>query len=202
MPRRRLFALTCAVGLATVGYQAWQIHLVATDFSEREAECAIVLGAAAWHNKPSPVLEGRLRQAVRLYLNGRVKTLILTGGYGTGADFAESEVARSYCVDHGVKSGDILIERSSHDTLGNLQQAARLMREQDWTSALIVSDPWHLKRAVLMAQHYGIEAAASPTESSEFRSAESRSQFFIKEIALLNRFYLQRSTHRLGDPLS
>ena len=77
-------------------WQAVSIHPYGFRDDGRSADCAIVLGTAAWHNKPSPVFEERLNHAIKLYEDGRVKALVLTGGFGTNAPKSESQVAKTY----------------------------------------------------------------------------------------------------------
>jgi uncharacterized SAM-binding protein YcdF (DUF218 family) len=154
----------------------------------RPSACAIVLGAAAYHQKPSPVFEERIRHAVDLYGRGLVRTIVFTGGYGTGAAFAESEVGRDYAVRHGVPATSILIETTSRTTLENLTEAAELMRQNHLATAIIVSDPLHLTRAGMMAKRLGIDAVTSPTPWTRFRSWRSRLHFLARETFFVHRY--------------
>ena len=121
LSRRRLILILSFLLLAYVGSQLWDIHRVGHLDRGREADCAIVLGAAAWHDKPSPVLRERLNHAINLFKKGAVKSLVLTGGYGKGADFAESEVGLEYCVKQGIPREAIYAELESLNTLDNLK---------------------------------------------------------------------------------
>lgn len=147
----------------------------------RSSDCIIVLGAAAYHRRPSPVFEERIRHALALYRQGLADTIIFTGGYGVGAPFAESEVGRAYALRHGVPANAILTERVSRTTLDNLRQAKHLMRDHHLATAIIVSDPLHLKRAAMMASHLHMDAVTSPTPSTRFRSWSSRLRFLARE---------------------
>jgi len=189
--RRRLLRL--ALGAVVVlflylAYQAVSIHRFGFSDDGRRAGCAIVLGAAAWHNRPSPVLKERLNHAIHLHEQGRVRALILTGGFGEGAPFAESQVARAYCLDRGVPAGDLFVETESQDTIENLAEAKDLMDRHGYQSALIVSDPWHLKRAVAIARRHGIEARPSATPTTRFTSLRSRARFLLRELYFYHRF--------------
>lgn len=150
------------------------------------ADCGIVLGAAAWHNKPSPVFQARIDHAITLYETGRIKVIILTGGFGDGADFAESEVAKDYCVKKGVPVEDIFIEKKSQTTEENLLEANKIMEDKGYESSLIVSDPWHLKRACHIADYYEIPAKPSATKTSLFTSKGSKLKFIWKEFQYLH----------------
>ena len=102
------------------------------------AEAIIVLGAAAYDARPSPVFEQRIVHGIHLHEQGLAEWLIFTGGFGgEGARFAESEVARRYAIEHGVPEDRILIETVSRTTRENLEQAAMLMRERDMRRAFL-----------------------------------------------------------------
>ncbi len=167
-----------------IGGQLWDIHRVGHLDLKREADCVIVLGAAAWHDKPSPVLRERLNHAIHLHQNGAVRSLVLTGGYGKGADFAESEVGLEYCVKQGVPRDAIHAELESLNTLDNLKEAKVIMAEKGFEHAVLVSDPWHLKRARRMACDLDLEVYVSATPSSRFRSLGAKSKFLFGEFAL------------------
>ncbi len=190
---KRLILLCLVSAIAYCGWQAWHIDAFGHTDDGTSADCAIVLGSAAWHNKPSPVFIARLDHAIGLYRDKRVKKLILTGGRGTNAPFAESEVARDYCLKAGIPAGDILIETKSRTTQQNLEQAKTLMETNALRDALIVSDPWHLKRACLMASDLNIPNSQSATTSSRYQSAETKGDFIFREFYLLHHYYLTRA---------
>ena len=117
------------------------------------ADAIIVLGAAAYDAKPSPVFEERIRHGLDLYRRGYAPVLIFTGGYGgAGARFAESQVARRYALRQQVPEEAILIETESRTTRQNLEQARALMRQHDLHRVIVVSDPLHMARALRLAE--------------------------------------------------
>ena len=154
----------------------------------QQADCAIVLGGAAWHDKPSPVFRERLNHAIKLYLEGRVGALVLTGGKGAGATYSEGEVAREYCLERNVPEEALFMEGNSTTTIQNLEEARKILAGQDFRSALVVSDPWHLKRGVLIARRQGIKASPSGTTTSRFQSLKSRTRFTLRELYLYHRY--------------
>ncbi len=156
----------------------------------RPADAAVVLGAAAWHQKPSPVLEERLNHAVELYRSGIVKKLIFTGGFGERAVMAESEVARDFAAAHGVPKRDILIETVSDSTKGNVREAARLMRAHQLKSCLLVSDPLHMRRAVRMMRDLEVPCFTSPTATSAYVSFAARLGFLAREVVFFTGYLL------------
>lgn len=162
----------------------WDITRVGNTDRNRVGNCAIVFGAAAWHNKPSPVLEERLNHAITLYKENRVAALILTGGYGEGAPFSESEVAYDYCLKKGVPREHIRIETDSQTTYQNVLEAKKILQKEGWNSALLVSDPWHLKRCRKIAQDLDLTVYTSATQSSRYQSFGARSKFLFREFVM------------------
>ena len=151
------------------------------------ADVIIVLGAAAYDARPSPVFVERIRHGIDLYQRGLAKHLIFTGGFGTGARFSESQVAQRYALKHGVPRQAILIETQSRTTHQNLQQAASLMKSHGFKRAIIVSDPLHMARALRLAREAGIDALGSSTPTSRFRSFETRKRFLLQEVYFFHR---------------
>ncbi len=190
MRRRRIFLLILLLLLAYVGGQLWDIHRVGHLDRGRQADCAIVLGAAAWHNKPSPVLKERLNHGIKLYKEGDVSYLILTGGYGKNAVFAESEVGKSYCISQGVPESAIRLENESLNTIENIKEAKIILKKENWKNALLVSDPWHLKRARRMAKDLDMEVYVSATKSSRFQSFRAKAKFLFGEFLLYHSYLL------------
>jgi uncharacterized SAM-binding protein YcdF (DUF218 family) len=147
----------------------------------------IVLGAAAYDRNPSPVFKERIRHGIDLYKRGLAPYLIFTGGFGNGAPYSESQVARSFALKQGVPPQAILIETRSRTTRQNLQQARALMEANHLRRALIVSDPLHMARALRLARELDIDALGSSTPTSRFRSFETRKRFLLQEVYFFHR---------------
>jgi uncharacterized SAM-binding protein YcdF (DUF218 family) len=158
------------------------------------ADAIIVLGAAAYDAKPSPVFQERIRHGIELYQRGLAPKLIFTGGYGgAGARFSESQVARRYALRQGVPENAILIESISRNTHENLRQASALMQNHDLHSAIIVSDPLHMARALRLSGELGIRAVGSPTPTTRFRSFATSWRFLVAEVYFFHRDRLPRA---------
>ncbi len=152
------------------------------------ADTAIVLGAAAYRDRPSPVFRERINHAIALYEAGTVDAIIFTGGVGWNDNLAESETARQYAIEAGVPEDDIYIETLSTDTYENLVQAQQIMVALGFDDALIVSDPLHMQRAMLIADDLGLDAYSSPTTTSRYESARAQLWFLFREV-LFNMSY-------------
>ena len=180
----RLFMLLL---LWLLGVAAWIIWVGDRD-QAAPADAIIVLGAAAYDAKPSPVFEERIRHGLELYRQGYAPKLIFTGGFGgTGARFSESQVARRYALKQGIPARDILIESRSRTTRQNLVEAKRLMEARGMRRAILVSDPLHMARALRLSDELGIDALASSTPSTRFRSFHTSWRFLAQEIYFFHR---------------
>lgn len=146
-----------------------------------EADVAIVLGAGVWDNEPSPVFRERINHGIWLYENGYVKKLMFTGGISEGMSESETAIAMRYAVENGVPEHDILLEENSHITQENIANSKKIMTENGLETALIVSDPLHMKRAMLMARDYGIDAFSSPTTTSRYVTWKTKLPFLMRE---------------------
>ncbi len=145
------------------------------------ADVAVVLGAAAPNGKVSPVYRERINHAIGLYESGFVKTIIMTGGTADGNPVSDALAAKNYAVSQGVPESSILVEDQSTIAEENLEYAKKIMDEHGLDSALIVSDPLHMKRAMLMAYDYGLTVYSSPTVTTMYRSLKTKIPFLLRE---------------------
>jgi uncharacterized SAM-binding protein YcdF (DUF218 family) len=145
------------------------------------AEAAVVLGAAAWGNRPSPVYRERIKEAILLYHLGRVRWIIFTGGTPEYGYLSEAEVGRLFALKHGVPFNAILVDTESRSTWTNLVRAKSLMKTANIRSAILVSDPLHMCRATTMAIDIGLMAQPVPTTSSRFQSFQTWGFFLWRE---------------------
>ena len=170
-----------------LGVAAWIIWVGDRD-QAAPADAIIVLGAAAYDAKPSPVFEERIRHGLDLYRQGYAPKLIFTGGFGgAGARFSESQVARRYALKQKVPSSDILIETRSRNTRQNLVEAKQVMLKHDMHKVIVVSDPLHMARALRLSKELGIDALASSTPSTRFRSFHTSWRFLLQEVYFFHR---------------
>ncbi|MCP3031357.1 YdcF family protein [Halobacillus sp. A1] len=166
-----------------VAYTGYSIWTYGANNEDADADAAIILGAAQWNGTPSPVFEGRLKQGIELYKKGQVDFLIVTGGTIDSAEDSEGEVGKSYAMEQGVPEKDIIVEDKSLETEENLYNANTLIENRDIKSFLLVSDAFHLKRAVSIANERGMDAEGVATEYSAYESLETKLPFFFEEWA-------------------
>ena len=154
----------------------------------RKSDCIIVLGAAVEGAVASPVFEERLHHGIRLYHAGQAPRFIFTGGVGDGQRYSESAVGRAFALQNGVPETAIFIEETSRTTQQNLFEARAIMQRSGLTSAIIVSDPLHMKRAMMMADRLEITAVPSPTPTSRYRSFQTKLGFLLRELYFIHHF--------------
>lgn len=160
---------------------ALQIYAYRDNIANVQADAAVVLGAALWGRELSPVFRERVNHAIGLYQSGRVRKIIFTGGQGSRNEPTESAAARRYALERGVVLEDILIEETSHNTYENLLYAKQLADAHGLKTLLIVSDPLHMRRAMVMARDVGLQAYPSPTPSTRYQSMSSQVQLLMHE---------------------
>lgn len=159
-----------------------------------QADVVIVLGAGTQNDEVSPVFRERIRYGIWLYQNGYVEKIIFTGGYGEGNQHSDAYVAKQYAMEQGVPEEDILIEEKSTITQENIENAKSIMEAMLYDTALIVSDPLHMKRSMLMAKDYEIEAYSCPTPTSMYVSMPKKLAFLAREVF----FYIGYKVWRIG----
>lgn len=161
--RRRLLLILSASGAFAWLLSAAGVFWVASRDGAVAADAIIVLGAAQYHGKPSPVLRTRLDHAIGLYARGLAPRLVLTGGIAEGDTESEAAVSREYALRAGVPDSAILLENDGRTTGQSLRAVGRLLGARGMRRAILVSDPFHLFRASLVARRQGLEVLTSPT---------------------------------------
>ncbi|MUT66240.1 YdcF family protein [Paenibacillus sp. NEAU-GSW1] len=163
-------------------YSIWTFGEHSAQRAPLYADAAVVLGAAVWDGKPSPVFQARIDYGIKLYKKGYVRKIIFTGGKGHGGKWAEAEVARDYAIKQGVSSAHILVETQSKITEENLLFTRKLAKASGLSTFAIVSDPLHMKRSMTMAKKLDMDAYAAPTPNSAYKSMKTKLPFLLREL--------------------
>jgi len=191
----RLRLVLAALGgllLLAGGLVAW-VGAVSFRAAEGPADTAVVLSAAIYGARPSPVFEERIKHAIDLYRERRVRRILFTGGVGERDVRAEAAVARAYALARGVPPEAILCEAGSRTTFENLLAARALLGPAGTGERLLlVSDPLHMARALAMARELGLDAAPAPTPTTRFTGTRSRLRFLLRESYYLAGYLAQR----------
>jgi uncharacterized SAM-binding protein YcdF (DUF218 family) len=132
----------------------------------RPADAIVVLGAAQYAGRPSPVLKARLDHALKLFKKGMARRLVLTGGRGVGDTISEAAVGRRYAIKAGIADSVILLENEGRTTEASVAAVADIMKKAELHRAILVSDPFHMLRLQILSKRYGVESVTSPTRTS------------------------------------
>lgn len=187
MPSPPRFYVRASVAALAVLVLAWVASMVAVDQAGRRdhaqrADAIVVLGAAQYVGRPSPVLRARVDHAVALWKRGLAPTLILTGGTGAGDTVSEAAVARKYAMSKGVPDRAIVLEINGRTTSESVRAVARIMEDREQHSVILVSDPFHMLRLSILARRHGLEPYTSPTRTSPIDSnREQRWKYMVSE---------------------
>lgn len=189
---RRGLYISVAIPILLFVWTMIQVERAAGTSSNQKADAAIVLGAAAWGKNPSPVFKERIRHAVDLYQQQRVEILIFTGGTIKEGYRSEALVGRDYAIKLGVPEQDIVIEDNSRDTYENFLFTKKEIRNLSLATFLVVSDPYHMYRSMMIAKDTGYVAYPSPTPSSKFNAPKGQFKFLLNETFASIAYKVQR----------
>jgi uncharacterized SAM-binding protein YcdF (DUF218 family) len=178
-----------AMALVVVPLVAGQIVVLTARQDDRTpTDVVIVLGAAQFNGRPSPVLEARLRHARDLRADRVSRQVVTVGANQPGDRTTEAAVGAEWLVARGVPRAEVTAVPEGHDTLSSLSAVARLMARHGWSSATLVTDPAHEARSLAMARALGIDAHGSPTSSGSGSSLTA--EYVARETGGLLYFWL------------
>lgn len=188
--------LVAALLVGGTGFRVWQLGRVD---DRSAADAVVVLGAAQYNGKPSPILEARLKHAKTLYEQG-VAGYIVTAGGRRGADrYSEADAGYRWLVAQGVPGEKVIAVGEGSDTLGSMAAVASTVKGRGWSSVVLVSDPWHSLRARTMAHDVGLNAWTSPTHSGPIVQTRQRQfRYILRETGAILYY---RSTRAPADDI-
>jgi len=134
----------------------------------RPSDCIIVLGARVWPSgRMSHSLLYRCESALEAWKAGVAENIIVTGGRGDDEPAAEADVMRAYFLENGVPEENVIAEDRSVNTIENLRNAKHIMEQKGWTDAAVVTNDYHVQRALWIARDEGIAACAVAARSPD-----------------------------------
>lgn len=171
--RRFLIAAALAAGAV------WVTSFVAVTIGARRdtaapADAIVVLGAAQYNGRPSPVFKARLDHAATLYRRGLAPLVVVTGGVGAGDTLSEAAVGRRYLLDAGITDSAVAIEATGRSTEPSLRTVAQHVRDARGRRVILVSDGFHMVRLAVLARRFGLEPRCSPAPDSPIRASLRR----------------------------
>ena len=130
------------------------------------ADAIVVLGAAQYEGRPSPVLRARLDHAASLWDRGLAPRMIVTGGRGVGDTTSEAAVGMRYLVQRGIPGDSISMDTDGLTTSQSMVAVRHLLGAKQDPTVLIVSDPFHMLRLAILARRLHMIPLLSPTRTS------------------------------------
>jgi len=177
----RMSALLCLLGVMIYfGIVFTEVFRHAHSDEAQMADVIVVLGAAQYHGRPSPILRARLDHALQLYRDGLAPRLITTGGQGKGAQFTEGDVSKRYLSEHGVPAEHIIAEQQGQSTMQSVVGVSAIMARMNLSSCIVVSDGYHIHRIKKMLEKQGVRVYGSPRTPGD-DSPWVRGQYYIRE---------------------
>ncbi|MEP6857062.1 MAG: YdcF family protein [Gemmatimonadales bacterium] len=179
---RRILTVAVVTAFALWLLSATAVLVWSSRDEARPAQAIVVLGAAQYAGKPSPVLRARLDHALELWNRHLASLLILTGGTGSGDTTSEAAVGRTYARKHGVPDSAILVETEGRTTSESMRAVAGMLEVRGLQTALLVSDPFHMLRLRILARRFGFTPYTSPTQTSPISpNREERWKYIFSE---------------------
>jgi uncharacterized SAM-binding protein YcdF (DUF218 family) len=160
--------------------------------SRPESDAIVVLGSAQYNGVPSSIFAARLEHAITLYEDGVAPVIVTVGGRAAGDEFTEAEAGQEYLANSGVSGDALLAVPEGVDTLESMRAVSAAFDERGWTSAVVVTDPWHAMRAERMAEDAGLDVESSPTrQGPAVQTRATQFRYILRETAA---YLLYRAT--------
>jgi uncharacterized SAM-binding protein YcdF (DUF218 family) len=147
------------------------------------SDAIVVLGASQFDGRPSSVFKARLQHARKLFEGGVAPRVVTVGGGAEGDRTTEAEAGAAFLRERGV---EVVAVPEGRNTLQSMEAVQVLMAEQGWSSAVLVTDPWHALRTRMMAEDVGMSAEVSPTRAGpSVRTRGTQIRYIGRETAAL-----------------
>lgn len=161
-----------------IAYVSSRIEQQSTRDEAQTADVILVLGAAEYRGRPSPVLRARLDHAFELYNRHLAPRILTTGGAGGDPVYTEGGVGRSYLMSRGVPSESIIVESEAESTVESTSMAGEIMHRMGLHSVIVVSDGYHIYRVKRMLQSRGLAVFGSPRKEQRPDPFQERWNYF------------------------
>ena len=155
------------------------------DYSKlNDIDCIVVLGAGIWGDKPSPLLQDRLDTAISLYENNVSSKIIMTGDHGR-KNYDEVNIMKDYTIKNGIKSEDIFMDHAGFSTYESIYRAKEIFKAK---KVVIVTQKYHLYRALYIANKLGLEAYGVNSDPRRYSGASYRE---LREVLARNKDFFK-----------
>ena len=155
------------------------------DYTElSDVDCIIILGAGIWGDKPSPMLEDRLLEGIKLYQNDVSDKIIMSGDHGR-KEYDEVNIMKDYAIDKGIPSKNVFMDHAGFSTYESIYRAKDIFGAK---KVVIVTQEYHLYRALYIANQLGIEAYGVGADPRKYVGATYRE---IREILARDKDFIK-----------
>ena len=178
---RRVIAAILLIVIAVPLYALGVTWQAANTTLTREADAIVVLGAAQLNGRPGEVLEARLAEAKRIYIAGLAPHIITVGAGAPGDRTTEAASGKYWLTNNGVKSKNITSLEVGRDTWVSTQNYVKFMKLKKMKDVIIVTDPFHCRRSMTMANDLGVVATCSPVKTGPNALANSGRRYLVRE---------------------
>ena len=178
---RRIIAAITLVVIAVPLYAVGVTWQAANTTLTRNADVIVVLGAAQLNGRPGEVLEARLTEAKRIYELGLAPHIITVGAGAPGDRTTEAASGKYWLTNNGVKSKKVTSLEVGRDTWVETQNYVKFMKLKKMQDVIIVTDPFHCRRAMTMANDLGVVATCSPVKTGPNALANSGRRYLVRE---------------------
>jgi uncharacterized SAM-binding protein YcdF (DUF218 family) len=199
---RRIIAAILLIVIAVPLYALGVTWQAANNPLTRNGDVIVVLGAAQLDGRPGEVLEARLNEAKRIFDLGLAPHIITVGAGAPGDRTTEAASGKSWLSQNGVKPRNITSLEVGRDTWVSTENYVKFMKVKDWKDVIIVTDPFHCRRAMTMANDLGVVATCSPVKTGPNSLANSGKRYLVRETgAYLSYVTLGRRGIHISDHL-
>lgn len=149
-----------------------------------DIDCIIILGAGIWGDKPSPMLEDRLLEGIKLYQNGVSDKIIMSGDHAR-KEYDEVNIMKNYAIEKGIPSENIFMDHAGFSTYESIYRAKDIFEAK---KVVIVTQKYHLYRALYIANRLGLEAYGVGSDPRQYVGATNRE---IREILARDKDFIK-----------
>ena len=178
---RRIITIVVVLALVAPAYGVSQVWRAAKNPVVRQADVIVVLGTAQLNGKPGDALEARLIEAKRIYDLGYASSIITVGAGAPGDRTTEAASGKYWLRMNGIPSRKITAIEEGRDTLVSTKAYAAVMKKRYVSDVIIVTDPYHCKRAMAMANDQGVISTCSPVQTGPNTLANSGYRYLLRE---------------------
>ena len=180
---RRTITMVLLLALIAPAYGVSQVWRAANNPVVRQGDVIVVLGAAQLNGKPGEALEARLKEAKRIFDLGYAPQIITVGGGAPGDRTTEGASGKYWLRMNGILANKITAIEVGRDTLQSTEAYTKIMKKRFVSDAIIVTDPYHCKRAMTMANDQGVVSTCSPVQTGPNTLSQSGYKYLIREAA-------------------